>query len=253
MRRIGFIGDIHGCIDELRELHRLLVLEGVDEVWCTGDYVDRGPDSEAVIQYCIEHNIRGVCGNHDSVIRELNAFWVSGGKTKFPTRSEDKQRTLSQLSPSSIKYLEQLPWLAVFDDLNTVLVHGGLFPHIPLYEQLKHGHMLCRLQLIRRWDYQETRWFNIDRKGRTEEQNRQERFHRWYHLYDGPQNIVFGHSVFPEPLVYQNENCGTCYGIDQGGVFGGSLTGLILPDVKFISVPCIDTYNNSKDLTANAD
>lgn len=252
MRRIGFFGDSHGCIDEVKQVVDLLRAEGVDEIWHAGDLVDRGPDPEAVVQYCIENDINGVAGNHDRVIVELYEHWVHNGKTRFPTKSPDKQRTLAMLSESSAHYLNDLPYLAVFDDIQTILVHGGLFPNLPFHKQQTMGGMICRLQMINPSDIRETRWFNIDRKNRTEEQNREEGYERWYKLYNHEYNVVFGHSVFREPLVYQN-GYGTCYGIDQGSCFGGSLTGLILPDVKFVSVPCIDTYNHSKDLDANAD
>ena len=47
------IGDIHGCAEELRRLIDALPLRGGDSVVFLGDYIDRGPDSAAVVAYLI--------------------------------------------------------------------------------------------------------------------------------------------------------------------------------------------------------
>ncbi len=67
------IGDIHGCAHELRELMEVLDADGFlhadTRLYFVGDYVDRGPDSKAVVEYC--RRLSGsrecvfLCGNHD--------------------------------------------------------------------------------------------------------------------------------------------------------------------------------------------
>ena len=47
------IGDIHGCAEELRRLIDALPLRAGDSVVFLGDYIDRGPDSAAVVAYLI--------------------------------------------------------------------------------------------------------------------------------------------------------------------------------------------------------
>lgn len=237
---LAIFGDLHGCIEEFVELHELLVWQGVRNFRIAGDYVDRGPDSEAVIQYCIRHGIKGVMGNHDSVIVNYYDAWKKAGH--FPTRNQDKQRTLSQLSESSYKYLKGLPYLEVFDDRKLVLVHGGLIPGLGLCQQTRKESMICRLQLVHPDYPNDTRWFNLDRKGRTEVENREEGWTRWYEQHYWEYDVVFGHSVFKEPLVYQNEGCGRCIGIDTGSCFGMSLTAVVLPELRFVSVKAKADY-----------
>lgn len=37
IKRIGVIGDIHGCFEELIELYNALSHLELDEIWCLGD------------------------------------------------------------------------------------------------------------------------------------------------------------------------------------------------------------------------
>lgn len=51
-------------------------------------------------------------------------------------------------------------------------------------------------------------------------------------LYRWPEGrVVFGHTVFPEPLVEENK-----IGIDTNCARGGPLTAVRLPDVEFFQV-----------------
>src|SRR6516165_6872888 len=52
--RCYVIGDIHGCLDELRYLIEGLPLEFGDRLVFLGDYVDRGPNSKGVLNYILE-------------------------------------------------------------------------------------------------------------------------------------------------------------------------------------------------------
>ena len=175
-----------------------------------------------------EHGIQGVCGNHDDVIRQWH-------KRKDLPKNPDKARTIRSITnPKDWEYLNALPHLLVFEDIATILVHGGLYPKLSLHKQPPQA--IMRLQLIHPHKVGETRWFNRDRKGVLEDEHRKHGWVRWYEVYDDVYNVVFGHSVFDLPLVHRNPGCGTTYGIDQGGVFGGKHTALILPDAKFIQV-----------------
>jgi serine/threonine protein phosphatase 1 len=68
------IGDIHGCVDKLQRLVRRCVSDAGDQIKFVflGDYIDRGPDSRAVVEYVIELQSRMtqvVCllGNHEDL------------------------------------------------------------------------------------------------------------------------------------------------------------------------------------------
>lgn len=70
------IGDIHGCLEELRRLisnlenHAGLCKD--DTLVFVGDYIDRGPDSKGVIDYLLEleqkYNCVFLMGNHEDMM-----------------------------------------------------------------------------------------------------------------------------------------------------------------------------------------
>jgi hypothetical protein len=66
LARTIFIGDIHGCWDELRSLLDKVALTDDDVVVSVGDLVDRGPDPASVIDFFRRRpGAVVVCGNHE--------------------------------------------------------------------------------------------------------------------------------------------------------------------------------------------
>ena len=62
------IGDIQGCYTELQQLLELIKFDPRQDVlWCTGDLVNRGPQSLEVLRFFQQLNERAVVvlGNHD--------------------------------------------------------------------------------------------------------------------------------------------------------------------------------------------
>ena len=63
---IIIVGDIHGCLEELRDL---LCKCNYDPITCTailvGDLVNKGPHSVEVVKFVRSENIHCVRGNHD--------------------------------------------------------------------------------------------------------------------------------------------------------------------------------------------
>lgn len=236
-KKIAAIGDIHGCIEELEVLLERLEWLSLDEIWTLGDIVDRGPDSGACVALLREKNISSILGNHEESILKHYKRVALGGPA--PSNA-DKARTVSQLKEPDWQYLMSLPTLHVMDDLNLVLVHGGVFPGIPLYKQPQN---VVRAQMIHPNRPGDCRWWGKDsimhKSGRTEEQNRAEGYHRWYEIYDGEYDVVYGHSVFSQPYIHQNKGCGKTIGIDTGSCFGGMITAGIFDTSRkpfFVSV-----------------
>lgn len=65
--RLGVIADVHANLPVLRATFAALDHERIDELWCLGDLVGRGPDPEVV------DLVRDACalvlaGNHDAVV-----------------------------------------------------------------------------------------------------------------------------------------------------------------------------------------
>ena len=76
------IGDVHGCYDEMMAL--LEKIEQMDEdakIIFVGDFVDRGPKVDKVLNWCMEHitpdgKYQAVRGNHEQMILEWYMEWL---------------------------------------------------------------------------------------------------------------------------------------------------------------------------------
>ena len=55
------IGDIQGCYKEFKSLLKLIDPNKENKFFCVGDLVNRGPESEKVIEYVLENKIKSVC------------------------------------------------------------------------------------------------------------------------------------------------------------------------------------------------
>ena len=55
------IGDIQGCYKEFKNLIKLIDPNKENKFFCVGDLVNRGPESEKVLDYVLENN------NHDEI------------------------------------------------------------------------------------------------------------------------------------------------------------------------------------------
>lgn len=232
-KKIAIIGDVHGCITELTELVAQLRDERIDTIYHLGDLVDRGSDSGAVVELIMRQQISGILGNHESKLLELL-------KKSSPSeiKSEDKRRSAESLAqvPGALEYLGQLPRIHVIDGVCSepvVLVHGGLWPGLPLWKQ---PFSVLMAQLIDPAQPGPVAWL-------TDEKARGQGLVPWWDVWDGPETVVFGHTVFREPQMI-----GRTIGIDTGCVFGGALTALILPDRRFVQVAAKVRYAERENL-----
>jgi len=121
------IGDVQGCDAELGELlARIRFDDARDQLWFTGDLVNRGPDSLAVLRRvrALAANAVVVLGNHD--LHLLAVAWVRehklrAGDTLEPVLAAPDREAL-------LGWLLERP-LAHHDVArNDLLVHAGLVP-----------------------------------------------------------------------------------------------------------------------------
>ena len=72
MPRLIALGDVHGCPEALRTVVEAIGLDGEDRLVTLGDYVDRGPDSRAVVEQLLELDASGrlipLLGNHEEML-----------------------------------------------------------------------------------------------------------------------------------------------------------------------------------------
>lgn len=234
-QRIAIIGDIHGCIDELQDLLDLLSAERLDAIYHLGDLVDRGPDSGAVVSLLRNRGIFGVMGNHEAKLLELLR------KYRAPAlQNEDRRRSAMAVSadPQNIPYLAALPRLHVIDDVldqPLILVHGGLWPVIPLWQQPV---AVMMAQLIDPAKPGAVAWL---RDAKAQHQG----LVPWWEVWDGAETVVYGHTVWPEPHEHRQT-----FGIDTGCVYGGHLTALVLPDRRFVKVRARAVYVEKENFAA---
>jgi serine/threonine protein phosphatase 1 len=141
------IPDIHGCFKTLLALFDDHIKPTVnDHIFFLGDYIDRGPDSKAVIDFIINlqkgfPNIIALRGNHEDYL--LKAHWhdidkktLFGLKTKSHMQKEwEKQGGATTLKSLEIKWPADVPqayidWLTnlpyYYELDNYILVHAGL-------------------------------------------------------------------------------------------------------------------------------
>jgi len=120
------IGDIHGNLVALRHLLDIIKFDPrEDQVWLTGDLVNRGPDSLAVLRF-----VRGlgdaakiVLGNHDlHLLAKVHGCRIPNERDTFDAilAAPDCDELLS--------WLRHLPIVHVDKSLRALMVHAGVYP-----------------------------------------------------------------------------------------------------------------------------
>lgn len=208
------IGDIHGCYRELQALLDQAELGDEDEIIAIGDLLDRGPKPVEVLNFFRNTpNARSIRGNHEQKHIRANEEELKPALAQLITRWQigtDYEQALS--------FMESLP---LYIDLpDALLLHGFFEPNVKLEDQ--HPYML--MGTMGREEYLKK---NFERP--------------WYEYYDSEKPLIVGHrdySMMQKPFIWNDR----VYGIDTGCVYGGVLTGLILPDFKLISAPARKNY-----------
>jgi diadenosine tetraphosphatase ApaH/serine/threonine PP2A family protein phosphatase len=209
------IGDVHACADELEVLLDRIAPGSEDRVIFVGDLVDRGPRLARTFDLARAARGELILGNHeDKLLR-----WRDGrsGEHGVAVRLAPHHRlTLEALRPADWELMESArPYLEVPEGSRAwpgpgplLVVHAGLRPGVPVAEQDPYD--LCRLQAIGF----SGRRRKLGTPGAT----------FWAERCDYPGWVVYGHTVFREPLRH-----GRTLGIDTGCCFGGRLSALELP------------------------
>ena len=132
------IGDIHGCYDQLMHLLDAINYdESQDCLWFTGDFINRGPDSLAVLRFVssLKTPAKAVLGNHD--LHFLACYY--GNK-----KVDIKFKTYHELSAAHdindiAQWLINQP-LAIYDQtFDVLLTHAGICPSWSLQQALKYA------------------------------------------------------------------------------------------------------------------
>ena len=228
--RFDFIGDVHGCIDELLALLTKLgyVADGGSmrhpegrSAFFLGDLVNRGPDAVAVLQLVIAMVEAGdaLCtpGNHDDVVRRQLAEGfqdpdgIVDGMQQVRAAGSDFERRV-------IDFLASLPVYHILDDDGLVAAHAGLPEALQGLDTPEARRFAVYGQRI------------VGADGRTVRD-------QWARDYRGARKVVHGHLPV-EQVLWVN---GTL-DLDSGCVYGGRLTALRYPELELVAVPAARVY-----------
>ncbi|HUC42472.1 MAG TPA: metallophosphoesterase [Candidatus Sulfotelmatobacter sp.] len=237
------IGDIHGCVRELDDLLRKIRFDPAsDELWCTGDIVNTGPDSLRALSLWLEAGGRSVIGNHD-------AYALLARSGAAPRRKDRLEELFeSERCDELLGVLRAFPVMARLEREAKPgvvrLVHAGLHPEWKELDEIAErvDSMVHDDEWLQSDDVQfMTRVRCCDVKGeRIRFVGRPEDAHppyrEWDAFYKGSDLIVHGHWAMRG--YYRGERT---LGLDSGCVYGGRLTAWAVDEERVESVACRET------------
>ena len=141
MTRHLAIGDIHGCIIALTTLVDFVDLRSDDTIVTLGDYVDRGPDSRAVVDFIINlgeiHQLVALRGNHEIMMLDAGEKdswlrpWLSyGGEETLQSYGG----SFGDVPDTHIDFLEN-KLHRYYESETHIFVHANLAPDVALADQ----------------------------------------------------------------------------------------------------------------------
>lgn len=210
-KRTLYIGDIHGCADELeRIIDAFGFVRGKDTLYQTGDIINKGPDMMRALKTVLDLGILTVRGNHEEhLIRMMETpqtEWTEKQKNRFARLSLEEWTFIRD----TVK-----DWPLWRDTPHALLVHAGLEPGKTRLEDMSPKVLLS----IRMWNERP-----------------------WFEQVNWPKTVVFGHWA---KMGFVNRP--GFIGLDSGCVYGKKLTAWCPEEDKFYEVPAAREYAPVKD------
>lgn len=215
-RRI-FIGDIHGCFDELQRLLQAFEFKPEqDQIISLGDVVGKGPDVRGCLHFLREVKAQVIRGNHD-------AFLLAAAEIPESERNTSQKAYLASLGMAPddlLAYMRTWPYWLEFEDI--IAVHAGLVPGYAHPREMPAA-MLIR---IRTWDGEGK---HLWRQGDP----------AWFECQTWPKTVIFGHWA-ARGLV----DLPRFKGLDTGCVYGRQLTGYCPEEGRILQVTAAKAYQS---------
>ena len=117
--RVLAIGDIYGCFKALKTLEEYVPFQPADRIIAIDDYVDRGPDIRAVLEWLIARKSQGglipLRGNHELMMcaarqsqRHYDEWIACGGDATLKSyRSSSKRGQLEDVPAAHWRFMEK--------------------------------------------------------------------------------------------------------------------------------------------------
>ncbi|RYG97885.1 serine/threonine protein phosphatase [archaeon] len=224
--RMIVVGDIHGCLEEFKELLVKAEFEpSTTSVLLLGDLVNKGLYSDEVVQYARAINAFCIRGNHDDYALKYALGLV-------PSPIPEHLSYLSRLSPEDIAWLRDLPYTITIPSWKIICVHAGLVPGKALEEQSYIDITLMRNLLT-------------DDSGRLTPTSSGSIGEPWVSKWQGNGEgwtVLFGHDA--KRMLQRGENY---WGLDTGCSYGKMLSALVLPRQQLVQVKAKQVYQEIVD------
>ncbi|WP_175988457.1 bis(5'-nucleosyl)-tetraphosphatase PrpE [Bacillus sp. Marseille-Q1617] len=230
--KIDVIGDIHGCLQEFRNLTEKLGYSWSSglprhpegrKLAFVGDLTDRGPHSLQTIRVVAslqkEKAAYYVPGNHCNKLYRYflgnNVKILHGLETTTAELSALTERERNEYKTMFINLYEAAPLYRILDEGKLIIAHAGI-----------------KEEYIGK-DNKRVKTFVLygDITGEVNEDGTPVR-RDWAKEYKGDAWIIYGHTPVKEPRMMNKT-----VNIDTGAVFGGKLTAMRYPEIELISVP----------------
>ena len=246
MRNI-IIGDVHGCIDELKLLIKKCKLNEDDQIYFLGDLINKGPNSLDVLNYVLFisefYNVKLIIGNHELKFLRFINYKINNPKALNQMKLRFDLYDLERNISSSALDLLKLGYFSYrIPEIEVLLIHGGITKNCKLDFNINNQYDSTSFKKSKELELLTmTRYLN-NRGDFVPMGNENEDSKFWAEEYDGRFGlIIFGHQVFFEskPIFFKN-----AIGLDGGCVFGGYLFALIFEDNSktFIKVKSLKKY-----------
>ncbi len=202
--RLIFVGDIHGCFEELHELLDRIEPAGNDLVISVGDIVTKGPDVARCLDLWRDRGYLAVQGNN-----EIKVLERARPLLRFFARDEVLRRR------DLHAYIRTWPLVIDFPNEQITAVHGGFLPQMNVTREdvEREREVIPELRWIRK---QNGDWHPVPKEKKKKDDV------LWAEKWRGDRFVLYGHTPVREPKRDKQ-----ALGLDTGCVYGGALTAAI--------------------------
>ena len=210
-KRTFFVGDVHGCYDELIALCEKIWLTWDDNLYFVWDLINKWPKSLEVVEFARNRpNTWSVMGNHEYFsyldLHIVDKLQLSEGKKKWIKIEIPNYAELRGPLEVCEDWIKKLPYIIEKDDF--IVIHGWLHP--------EHGLSTPpEISTLMR-DYEWKPWYD-------------------YYMWD--KLIIYGHWAAEWLRVRKN----TIW-LDTGCCFGWALTAYCLETSEFYQIRANRVY-----------